>query len=264
MKDETKYKIMQNRELLKAYNVSDVNAEATDQEQKLAAAPYVKDKRGGETITLTTDFDGIAGSMDLYGLLKNRVSRRKYSSEALTLRELSFLLWATQGIRKVVGKNNFATFRNVPSAGSRHAFETYLFVSHVDGLDKGIYHYLPMEHALEVWDGRQDFEEELTHALCGQRFAASAPVTFVWSAGPYRMEWRYGLKAHKYILLDAGHVCENLYLACEAVGCGTCAIGAYDQDALDELLGFAPGPSAETDYECAVYAAGVGKAVTEE
>ena len=212
MKDETKYKIMQNRELLKAYNVSDVNAEATDQEQKLAAAPYVKDKRGGEIITLTTDFDGIAGSMDLYGLLKNRVSRRKYSSEALTLRELSFLLWATQGIRKVVGKNNFATFRNVPSAGSRHAFETYLFVSHVDGLDKGIYHYLPMEHALEVWDGRQDFEEELTHALCGQRFAASAPVTFVWSAVPYRMEWRYGLKAHKYILLDAGHVLSLIHI----------------------------------------------------
>lgn len=82
MKDETKYKIMQNRELLKAYNVSDVNAEATDQEQKLAAAPYVKDKRGGEIITLTTDFDGIAGSMDLYGLLKNRVSRRNTAVSA--------------------------------------------------------------------------------------------------------------------------------------------------------------------------------------
>ena len=134
MKDETKYKIMQNRELLKAYNVSDVNAEATDQEQKLAAAPYVKDKRGGEIITLTTDFDGIAGSMDLYGLLKNRVSRRKYSNEALTLRELSFLLWATQGIRKAVGKINFATVRNFPSAGARYAFDTNRVVNHWDGL----------------------------------------------------------------------------------------------------------------------------------
>lgn len=264
MNHETGYKIMQNRELLKAYNVSDAGAEATDQEQKLPAAPYVKEKKGERIISLTTNFDGIAGSVDLFGLLQGRVSRRKYSDEAVTLRELSFLLWAVQGIRKVVGRNNFATFRNVPSAGSRHAFETYLFVNHVDGLEKGIYHYLPMEHALEVWDERQDFEGELTQALCGQHFAAAAPVTFVWSAVPYRMEWRYGLKAHKYILLDAGHVCENLYLACEAVGCGTCAIGAYDQDALDELLGFAPGPSADTDYECAVYAASVGKAAAKE
>lgn len=261
MNDETKYKIMQNRELLKAYNVSDAGAEATDQEQKLPEAPYVKAKKGEHIISLTTDFDGIAGNADLLCLLQGRVSRRKYSGEAVTLRELSFLLWAAQGIRRVIGKNHFATLRNVPSAGCRHPFETYLFVNHVDGLEKGIYHYLPMEHALEIWDGRQDFEEELTQALCGQYFAASAPVTFVWSVVPYRTEWRYGMKAHKYILLDAGHVCENLYLACEAIGCGTCAIGAYDQDCLDELLGFAPGPSAGAEYECAVYAASVGRAV---
>ena len=50
------------------------------------------------------------------------------------------------------------------------------------------------------------------------------------------MEWRYGLAAHKVIALDAGHVGQNLYLACEAVGCGTCAIAAYDQEAMDHLL----------------------------
>ena len=60
-------------------------------------------------------------------------------------------------------------------------------------------------------------------------------------------------------MLDAGHVCENLYLACEAIGCGTCAVGAYDQELLDELLGFAPRPSADEDYEFSIYAAAVGK-----
>ena len=54
-------------------------------------------------------------------------------------------------------------------------------------------------------------------------------------------------------------MCENLYLACESIGCGTCGIGAYDQESLDELLGFVPGPSGEKNYECAVYAAPVGK-----
>ena len=192
-------------------------------------------------------------------LVKGRESRRSYGEEPLTLLELSYLLWVTQGVRKMAGHKNPVTFRNVPSAGSRHPFETYLFVNRVEGLKRGIYHYLPENHRLEIWEDREDFEEELTQALGGQTFAASAPVVFVWSAIPYRTEWRYGQKAAKYILLDAGHVCQTLYLACESVGCGTCAIGAYDQDCLDELLGFIPGPSGEQDYETAVYAAPVGK-----
>ena len=80
-----------------------------------------------------------------------------------------------------------------------------------------------------------------------------AAVTFIWTAVPYRMEWRYSLAAHKVIALDAGHVCQNLYLACEAVGAGTCAIAAYDQQELDELLGL------DGDTEFAVYLAPVGK-----
>ena len=92
-----------------------------------------------------------------------------------------------------------------------------------------------------------------------QKISGPAPVLFVWSAIPYRCEWRYGLKAAKYILLDAGHVCENLYLAAENIGLGVCAVGAYDQELLDELLGFMPGPSADPEYECAVYVAAAGK-----
>ena len=156
------------------------------------------------------------------------------------------------------------TFRNVPSAGSRHPLETYLFINHVEEIEPGLYHYRPDLHLLEKLDcdGYSDetsFQEDLKHALCGQTFAATAPVLFVWSAIPYRCEWRYGLKAAKYILLDAGHTCENLYLAAENIGLGVCAVGAYDQDLLDELLGFLPGPSAEPEYECAVYAAAVGR-----
>ena len=134
-----------------------------------------------------------------------------------------------------------------------------MFVNHVEGLKQAVYHYLPESHELELWDDRPDFQDELSDALCGQRFAAEAPVLFAWAAIPYRMEWRYGLKAAKYLLIDAGHVGENLYLACEAIGCGTCAIGAYDQERMDELLGFMPGPSADQDYMCTVYAAPVGK-----
>ena len=64
---------------------------------------------------------------------------------------------------------------------------------------------------------------KLTEATLEQPFVGRAAVVFIWTTIPYRMEWRYGLAAHKVIALDAGHVCQNLYLACEAIGAGTCA-----------------------------------------
>lgn len=259
MNEKTKYQLMQNRELLKGYQKNDAGEEATDQQQKLPGPKPLKEKQGRGEISLPKDFGELSINGNFLELITGRQSRRQYQEEPLTLLELSYLLWASQGVRNMAGHKNPVTFRNVPSAGSRHPFETYLFVSQVEGLKKGIYHYLPENHRLELWEDRADYETELPQAFCGQFFAAAAPVVFVWSALPYRTEWRYGQKAAKYILLDAGHVCENLYLACQSIGCGTCAIGAYDQECLDELLGFAPGPSGEKDYECAVYAAPVGR-----
>lgn len=259
MNEKTRYRLMNNRELLKGYHSGDVGAEETDQSQKLPSLPCLQEKRGGRVIPLTKDFSELYFMGNILELINARESRRQYADRALSLTELSFLLYCTQGVRRFAGHKNPVTFRNVPSAGSRHSFETYLFISRVEGIEKGIYHYLPGTHELELWEDRSDYEADLAQALCGQSFAASAPVLFVWAAIPYRMEWRYGQKAAKYILLDAGHVCENLYLACEAVGCGACAIGAYDQDCLDELLGFPPGPSGEQLYQCGVYMAAVGK-----
>lgn len=259
MNEKTKYQILRQREVMKGYTAADVDAEPTDEQQKLAFPLPLKKRKGTKTIPLPLDFEDIIQNKNVLRLLAKRESRRSYCDESLSLKELSFLLWATQGVRSFAGRQKQVTFRNVPSAGSRHPFETYLFLSTVEGMTPGIYHYLPAGHELELWDDRPDYQKELTDALCGQKFAGSAPVTFVWSTIPYRTEWRYGTKAQKYIMLDAGHVCENLYLACEAIGCGTCAVGAYDQELLDELLGFAPGPSADEDYEFSIYAAAVGK-----
>lgn len=259
MNESTKYKIMKNRELLKGHGSWDIGAEATDQQQKLPGISPVKKPQSRQVIDLPMDFSDLISQDSLLELLENRVSHRKYRNQPLTLKELSFLLWSSQGIRKVMDGDPKITFRTVPSAGSRHPLETYLFINQVEGISAGLYHYLPDLCQLECLDANGDFQDDLTQALCGQAFAATAPVVFVWSAVPYRTEWRYSLKAVKYILLDAGHACENLYLACEAIGCGTCAIGAYDQECMDELLGFVPGPSGEKDYECVIYVASVGK-----
>ena len=180
----------------------------------------------------------------------NRRSRRVFDDTPLTLAELGFLLWASQGLRKAPGASGF---RTVPSAGCRHALETYLAVFRVEGLAKGLYRYLPVEHGLLLEDQPDDLEGQVSRAAFDQRFVARGAVTFFWTTVPERMEWRYAEASYKVIALDAGHVCQNLYLACEAVGAGTCAVAAYDQEACDALLGV------DGEAEFTVYLAPVGK-----
>ncbi len=188
---------------------------------------------------------------DLFDAIARRQSRRRFKSDHLSLIKLSFLLWSTQGIKRELAPGT--ALRTVPSAGCRHAFETYLLVTRVEGLDIGVYRYLPQEHALVMEYADADLVEKITPATLGQAFIASAPVTFVWTALPYRAEWRYTTSAHRVILMDAGHVCQNLYLAVEAIGCGTCAVAAYHQELMDELV------KVDGKDEFTVYMAPVGK-----
>ncbi|HSW62060.1 MAG TPA: SagB/ThcOx family dehydrogenase [Dissulfurispiraceae bacterium] len=173
-------------------------------------------------------------SVDLLTAATNRRSHRSFVSDQLTVEELAFLLWITQGIRQIAISGT--AFRVVPSAGCRHALETYLCIMNVEGVHSGLYRYLPIEHALLQIERNDKVHMKIVEATLRQSFTGAAAVTFIWTALPYRMEWRYDLAAHKVIALDAGHVCQNLYLACEAIGCGCCAIAAYDQDLMDRLV----------------------------
>ncbi|OHB83594.1 MAG: thioester oxidase [Planctomycetes bacterium RBG_16_64_12] len=189
--------------------------------------------------------------VDVESAIRNRKSRRNFTRRTLTLEELSFLLWATQGIKQRIDR--FTALRTVPSAGARHALETYLCVFRVEGLDPGFYRYLPLEHQL-VFEFHEDrASEKITEATMGQSFTGKSAVTFIWTTIPRRMEWRYDLAAHKVIAIDAGHACQNLYLACEAIGAGTCAVGAYHQELMDQLL------RVDGVEEFAIYLAPVGK-----
>jgi SagB-type dehydrogenase family enzyme len=190
-------------------------------------------------------------SVDLLFAIANRQSNRQFSATPFTLEELSFLLWATQGVQEQLGPGHAR--RTVPSAGARHALETHLCVLNVKGLDMGLYRYLPLEHQLLVVYRDKRLPESIGWAAFQQTWMSSAAVVFAWSAIPYRMEWRYGLAAHRLILLDAGHVCQNLYLACEAISAGTCAVAAYDQELMDQLL------KVDGQDEFVIYLAAVGK-----
>ena len=183
--------------------------------------------------------------------IAQRKSRRSYTEDTIKLEELSFLLWTTQGLRGK--KSAVRNYRTVPSAGCRHALETYIAAFRVEGIPKAIYRYLPMSHQLVEVVKHENLEGLLIKAALGQSFAGKSALTFIWTTVPARMEWRYGRASYKVIALDAGHVCQNLYLACEAIGAGTCAIAAYDQEFADSVLGI------DGLKEFTIYMAPVGK-----
>lgn len=225
----------------------------TDQNQRIPPPsiqqPYSQD---AERIALPMPDDWVhIPETDLTKAIANRVSHRRYRKESLSLEELAYLLWSTQGLRERPTQGH--AYRTVPSAGCRHAFETYLAIFNIEGVRPGMYRYLPIEHELVFEFEDAMLSEKMIHASLGQAYPGKSAVTFIWVAIPYRMEWRYGLAAHKVIALDAGHVCQNLYLACEAIGSGTCAIAAYDQEELDEFLGL------DGENEFVIYLAPVGK-----
>lgn len=225
---------------------------ATEQSEGVQPPPVQKAVPPGSRIVKLPDQETWSiPRIDLQTAIGNRQSHRRFKPESLSLDELAFLLWATQGVRRIIHKS--AVLRMVPSAGCRHPFETYLAVVNVTGLECGVYRYLPIEHAM-VYERHVDMlPGHLTAATRGQNFTGEAPVTFIWAAIPQRTEWRYAEASYKVIALDAGHVCQNLYLACEAIGAGTCAIAAYDQVLSDALLGV------DGEHEFTVYIAPVGK-----
>ncbi len=183
--------------------------------------------------------------------IARRHSVRKYLPSALSKEELAFLLWATQGVRGEA--DPVRMFRTVPSAGCRHPFETYLALFRVEGFEKGMYRYLPVEHALLFLGCPPGLEEKASRAALNQPFAGKSAVTFFWTALPERTEWRYSEASVKVIALDAGHVCQNLYLACEVIGAGACAIAAYSQEDADARVGV------DGEDEFVLYMASLGK-----
>ena len=245
--------VLRYREVMKA-GFNKLDKVTSDQARGLPRGPLQKPyPEGAPVVDLPKPDRAALKKPDLFDCVADRVSRRQFAPGPLTLAELSWLLWATQGVRKL--RTPVVTFRTVPSGGSMHPFETYLAVHDVEGLEKGLYRYQPLEHKLVKLASPRALAGRVAKAARGQVFVGNCAVTFIWSAVPYKTEWRYTLEAKKIILQDSGHVCQNLYLACEAIGCGTCAIGAYHQKQFDRLCGL------DGKEEFVVYVAPVGRAV---
>ncbi|MBT0666122.1 SagB/ThcOx family dehydrogenase [Geobacter pelophilus] len=230
----------------------EVNFYLTEQSQGYAPPAIQKPAPENATIIRLPELDFLnIPSCDLLTAIANRQSHRKFTKDSLSLEELSFLLWSVQGVREKL--HEAAVLRTVPSAGCRHPFETYLAVQRVEGLESGIYRYLPLDNSIALVKQLENLTSHLTAATHGQSFAGQSAICFIWSVIPERTEWRYAEASYKVIALDAGHACQNLYLACEAIGAGTCAIAAYNQTIADDLIGV------DGKDEFVIYIAPVGK-----
>jgi SagB-type dehydrogenase family enzyme len=190
--------------------------------------------------------------MDLRDAIEKRRSLRDYSDKPLTLEELSWLLWCTQGVRGI-NSSRTATLRNVPSGGSRHPIETYLLVNNVDGLQPGLYRFLALEHKLVEVSLDGSLLDEVMRLTWNQLFVRECAVVFFWVGVVSRTAWRYSYGVYRVLLLEAGHVCQNLYLAAEVVDAGACAIGGFVSAELGRLFGLVE------DKEIVLYVASLGK-----
>lgn len=205
---------------------------------------------GASLVKLPDPAASVFGREPLRSVINNRRSLRAYSEENLSPEELSFLLWCCQGVQEQGAKH---TMRTVPSAGARHAFETYVLANRVAGVAPGLYRYLALSHALAPVDLSADISDKLTESCLDQGMVHRCAAAFFWAAELERMYYRYGERGYRYLHLDAGHACQNLYLAAEAIGCGACAIGAFDDEELNKVIGL------DGEKMFAVYAATVGK-----
>lgn len=186
--------------------------------------------------------------LSLIEILKTRKSIRSFSTKPLNLTDLAFLLWASTGIQRI---QQDYEFRTVPSAGALYPIETYLVANNIETLIEGLHHYNIKEHALEELKVGS-IGQKIAQAALGQRMCATAPALFLWTAIFQRSKWKYAQRAYRYVYLDAGHIAQNLALSATSIGLGSCHIGAFFDDEINQII--------ETDgtEESVIYLTAVG------
>jgi len=184
------------------------------------------------TATISLPPPSQKGEMSLEESIAKRRSIRDFSSEPITKSELSQILWAAQGITDTSSKA-----RSVPSAGATYPLEIFVVCGKkcVEGIDAGIYYYDLNSHSLALQhegDGRL----ELAKASVFQRSILEAPVSIVICAVNVRTTYGYGSRGERYVHIEVGHAGQNIYLQATALGLGTVAVGAFQDEQVREVL----------------------------
>lgn len=192
--------------------------------------PTYKEYPDVERIKLS--HEGFKAERSFHDTVSSRKSIRNFRDKNVSQQELSYILWSSTGIQR---HERGRDFRTSPSAGARYPIETYLVVTGVDGIKKGVYHYNVREHSLELLR-EGDLSVQTAAAALGQEMVVEAPVTFIWTAVFYRTLWKYRQRGYRYILLDAGHVAGQFALAATAMELGSCQIAALFDEEVNSII----------------------------
>ncbi|MCK4551286.1 MAG: SagB/ThcOx family dehydrogenase [Tenericutes bacterium] len=244
--DEQKIIIKANRETLRP-NWEDLDYSETDKGRKLPKPTVCKSYKNAKVFELIKDVPSLSGKK-IDEIILARRSVRQYEEHPMSLVELSYLCKLTSEIVKMGPGYAMGV---IPTGGATNSLETYLYLNKVDGFKKGIYHYMKDTGNLQLI--REDITDELVNDSMKNQLRNCA-VVFFWTTTPYRAEYKYSFTSHKMIAIEAGHACQNLYLAAEAIDYGVVGIAAYNQKLVDELLQVGKD-------EFVVYLAAVGKKI---
>ena len=171
----------------------------------------------------------LLGAVTFESTLQERRSVRRYRESSVSLKSVSQLLWAAQGITSRKG------FRTAPSAGALYPLEIFVAADKVAGLPKGIYRYLPSDHRLEfISEG--SCSKQLSGAALRQEAIKQAPVVFVIAGVQKRTVGKYGSRGIRYMYIEAGHAAQNLCLQAVALDLGSLTIGAFNDHEVARIL----------------------------
>lgn len=169
-----------------------------------------------------------ANALSLNEALAHRRSVREFAPGSLTLAEVSWLVWAAQGVTAPEG-------RTAPSAGATYPLEVYVVAGEVEGLADGVYRYRPVSHRLEVV-ATGDIRLPLAAAALDQEWVSQAAMVVVIAAVQERTMRRYGKRGERYVHMEAGHAAQNLLLEATALGLGATPVGAFKDAEVARLL----------------------------
>jgi len=172
------------------------------------------------------------GDTSLEEAIARRRSIRHFSSEPVTLPQLSQILWAAQGIT-----DTSMAYRAIPSAGATYPLEIMVSCGQttIDDIVAGIYHYNMDSHSLTLHH-KGDVRLELAGAALNQDFIYEAPVDIIVCAVYSRTLTRYGERGERYVHIELGHAGQNIYLQATALGLATAAIGAFNDEQVKKIL----------------------------
>ena len=171
----------------------------------------------------------VSGDTTIEESLAKRRSVRSYSNKTLSIKDASQLLWAAQGVTSDIG------FRTAPSAGALYPLEVYLVAINIDGIDAGVYRYLPENHSIvQILEG--NIGDELSIAALSQPQVRDCAANIVFAANYSRITPKYGKRGIRYTNIEIGHAAQNVCLQGVALGIGTCTVGAFDDEKVGQVL----------------------------